>query len=239
MEHIVDRRDPFPIHVHIVFYVYPINTEISSKFSVMLFIIIFNWTCFWLLIKWVFLIKWFMLEQSLSTLLISVDWNGCFFFLNGLSSHTFNIYWCLICALLKGSCYSGSLSFSLSFWFSQYFFLYIFLPFPQLTVIQITYVNFVALFHSPQSCFSLRHHQIQILFHFLLVYFSWELVLWHFGCLTDEFTLKTFIERSREVLSMFFPPDGWTQSQAIQIHFSSDPQYQHFQYCVQDTQMSG
>lgn len=47
----------------------------------MLFIIIFNWTCFWLLIKWVFLIKWFMLEQSLSTLLISVDWNRCFFFI--------------------------------------------------------------------------------------------------------------------------------------------------------------
>ncbi len=102
-------------------------------------------------------------EQSLSTLLISVDWNKCFFEWIINFTYTFNIY-----------CYSGSLSFSLCH-SDFHFFLYIFLPFPKLAVIQIAYVN-----APPPSCFSPRHRQIQILFHFRLVYFSWGLVLWLF-----------------------------------------------------------
>lgn len=66
---------------------------------------------------------------------------------------------------------------------------------------------------------------------------EWDLY-WPLYAALCAFSSETFIERSRKVLTIFCPHDGWTQSQETQIHFSSDPQCQHFQYYMYRTHRS-
>lgn len=63
---------------------------------------------------------------------------------------------------------------------------------------------------------------------------EWDLN-WPLYAALCAFSSKTFIEKISLCCS---PPGGWTQSQAIQIIFSSDPRYQHFQYYVYRTYRS-
>lgn len=224
----------------------------------MLFIIIFNWTCFWLLVKWVFLIKWFMQKvQNKVWALCSSQWIETDVFLNGLLfSHIPSIFigaWYVHCwkvLVIQGL----SLSLSVILIFSVFLSLYI-SPFPKVSSNTNNICQYCA--PPPPNRVSLwgtiryRYSFISCLFIFHENRCFGTVAVWLMSSLWTEwdhnwplyaalcaFSSKTFIERSRKVLSMFCPPDGWTQSQAIQTHFSTDPQYQHFQYCVHKTHRS-
>lgn len=151
-------------------------------------------------------------------------------------------------------------SLTLSFWnfFSVFLSLYL-SPFPTAKSNTNNVCRFCGPFSFPHDNTSLcgtiryRYSLISCLFIFQENLYFGTLAVWLMSSLWTEWNLSLTVhctlhsvlslqrhslKRFCKDLTMLYPPDGWTQSQAIQIHFSLDPRYQHFQNCAYMTHRS-